>query len=397
VRYIIIGNGVAGTSAAAHIRQIDSNGQITILSEEAYPFYTKIRLPEFLSGEVDEQKLIIRKSEWYRELKIELLLDTGVSGIDIDKKTVLTAGGNMAYDRLLLATGGISFVPPIPGADRKGVFTLRTLADAIAIRAFAQPANKRVLLIGGGVLGLEAGNGLRKAGHTITVAEVFPRLLPRQMDHNGASILQSRMEQLGFQFYLGAQSKEIIGNDAAEGLILNDGTCITCDMVIISAGVRPNAVLAKALGLKIEKGVIVNDRMSTGIPDVYAAGDLIQHNAVFYGLWPAAEKQGAIAGINMAGGDAVYHGTTISNRLKVIGINLVAAGDIDAEGKKKSIVLKDRDSFIYKKLVLDQNSITGTILYGDITDSRKILNAIENRTDISGMKKDLEQWNMEKL
>jgi nitrite reductase (NADH) large subunit len=397
VRYIIIGNGVAGTSAAAHIRQIDSNGQITILSEEAYPFYTKIRLPEFLSGEVDEQKLIIRKSEWYRELKIELLLDTGVSGIDIDKKTVLTAGGNMAYDRLLLATGGISFVPPIPGADRKGVFTLRTLADAIAIRAFAQPANKRVLLIGGGVLGLEAGNGLRKAGHTITVAEVFPRLLPRQMDHDGASILQSRMEQLGFQFYLGAQSKEIIGNDAAEGLILNDGTCITCDMVIISAGVRPNAVLAKALGLKIEKGVIVNDRMSTGIPDVYAAGDLIQHNAVFYGLWPAAEKQGAIAGINMAGGDAVYHGTTISNRLKVIGINLVAAGDIDADGKKKSIVLKDRDSFIYKKLVLDQNSITGTILYGDITDSRKILNAIENRTDISGMKKDLEQWNMEKL
>jgi nitrite reductase (NADH) large subunit len=397
VRYIIIGNGVAGTSAAAHIRKIDSNGQITILSEEAYPFYTKIRLPEFLSGEVDEQKLIIRKSEWYRELKIELLLDTGVSGIDIDKKTVLTAGGNMAYDRLLLATGGISFVPPIPGADRKGVFTLRTLADAIAIRAFAQPANKRVLLIGGGVLGLEAGNGLRKAGHTITVAEVFPRLLPRQMDHNGASILQSRMEQLGFQFYLGAQSKEIIGNDAAEGLILNDGTCITCDMVIISAGVRPNAVLAKALGLKIEKGVIVNDRMSTGIPDVYAAGDLIQHNAVFYGLWPAAEKQGAIAGINMAGGDAVYHGTTISNRLKVIGINLVAAGDIDADGKKKSIVLKDRDSFIYKKLVLDQNSITGTILYGDITDSRKILNAIKNRTDISGMKKDLEQWNMEKL
>jgi nitrite reductase (NADH) large subunit len=397
VRYIIIGNGVAGTSAAAHIRKIDSNGQITILSEEAYPFYTKIRLPEFLSGEVDEQKLIIRKSEWYRELKIELLLDTGVSGIDIDKKTVLTAGGNMAYDRLLLATGGISFVPPIPGADRKGVFTLRTLADAIAIRAFAQPANKRVLLIGGGVLGLEAGNGLRKAGHTITVAEVFPRLLPRQMDHDGASILQSRMEQLGFQFYLGAQSKEIIGNDAAEGLILNDGTCITCDMVIISAGVRPNAVLAKALGLKIEKGVIVNDRMSTGIPDVYAAGDLIQHNAVFYGLWPAAEKQGAIAGINMAGGDAVYHGTTISNRLKVIGINLVAAGDIDADGKKKSIVLKDRDSFIYKKLVLDQNSITGTILYGDITDSRKILNAIENRTDISGMKKDLEQWNMEKL
>ncbi len=397
VRYLIVGNGVAGTTAAASIRKIDGDGQITVLSEEAYPFYTKIRLPEYLSGELDKQKLIVRKSDWYRELNIELFLNTVVSGIDHDKKMVLTSGGSMPYDRLLLATGGVSFVPPIPGADKKGVFTLRTLADAIAIRAFAQSANKRVLLIGGGVLGLEAGNGLRKAGHTITVAEVFPRLLPRQMDHEGASILQSQMEQFGFRFHLGAHSKEIIGNDTAEGLLLNDGTRIDCDMVIISAGVRPKSVLAQVLGLKIEKGVIVDDRMSTGIPDVYAAGDLIQHSGVFYGLWPAAEKQGEVAGINMAGGHALYHGTPISNRLKVVGIDLVAAGDIDADGGKESIVFKDRSSFIYKKLVLDQNRIIGTILYGDINDTRRILNAIGNKTDISSIKKDLEQWNMGKL
>jgi nitrite reductase (NADH) large subunit len=210
------------------------------------------------------------------------------------------------------------------------------------------------------------------------------------MDHEGASILQSQMEQFGFRFYLGAQSKEIIGNNTAEGLILNDGSRIDCDMVIISAGVRPKAVLAQALGLKIEKGVIVDDRM-------YAAGDLIQHSGVFYGLWPAAEEQGEVAGINMAGGNALYHGTPISNRLKVVGIDLVAAGDIDADGSKESIVLKDRSSFIYKKLVLDQNRIIGTILYGDINDNRKILNAIGNKTDISSIKKDLEQWNMEKL
>lgn len=397
VRYLIVGNGVAGTTAAASIRKIDGDGQITVLSEEAYPFYTKIRLPEYLSGELDKQKLIIRKSDWYRELNIELFLNTVVSGIDTDKKMVLTSGGTMPYDRLLLATGGVSFVPPIQGADKKGVFTLRTLADAIAIRASAQPANKRVLLIGGGVLGLEAGNGLRKAGHTIAVAEVFPRLLPKQMDHEGASILLSQMEQFGFRFYLGAHSKEIIGNNTAKGLLLNDGTRIDCDMVIISAGVRPKAVLAQALGLKIEKGVIVDDRMSTGIPDVYAAGDLIQHSGIFYGLWPAAEEQGEVAGINMAGGNAFYHGTPISNRLKVLGIDLVSAGDIDADGNKESIVLKDRSSFIYKKLVLDQNRIVGTILYGDIKDNRKILNAIGNKTDISSIKKDLEQWNMEKL
>lgn len=397
MRYTIIGNGVAGTTAAACIREVDADGQITILSEEAYPFYTKIRLPEYLSGELDKQELIIRKSDWYRDLNIQLFLNTVVSGIDTDKKMVLTGDGSIPYDRLLLATGGVSFVPPIPGADKKGVFTLRTLEDAITISVYAQPAKKSVLLIGGGVLGLEAGNGLQKAGHTITVAEVFPRLLPRQMDQEGASILQSQMEQFGFQFYLGAESQEIIGGDTAEGLMLKDGTRIDCDMIIISAGVRPKAMLAQGLGLKIEKGVIVDDTMSTGLPDIYAAGDLIQHNGIFYGLWPAAEQQGKIAGINMAGGNAKYFGTPISNRLKVVGIDLVAAGDIDADGNKESIVFKDRGSFIYKKLVLDQSRIIGTILYGDIKDNGKILSAIENKTDISSIKNDLGQWNLNEL
>ncbi len=397
MRYTIIGNGVAGTTAAACIREVDADGQITILSEEAYPFYTKIRLPEYLSGELDKQELIIRKSDWYRDLNIQLFLNTVVSGIDTDKKMVLTGDGSIPYDRLLLATGGVSFVPPIPGADKKGVFTLRTLEDAITISVYAQPAKKSVLLIGGGVLGLEAGNGLQKAGHTITVAEVFPRLLPRQMDQEGASILQSQMEQFGFQFYLGAESQEIIGGDTAEGLMLKDGTRIDCDMIIISAGVRPKAMLAQGLGLKIEKGVIVDDTMSTGLPDIYAAGDLIQHNGIFYGLWPAAEQQGKIAGINMAGGNAKYFGTPISNRLKVVGIDLVAAGDIDADGNKESIVFKDRGSFIYKKLVLDQSRIIGIILYGDIKDNGKILSAIENKTDISSIKNDLGQWNLNEL
>ncbi len=179
--------------------------------------------------------------------------------------------------------------------------------------------------------------------------------------------------------------------------MLEDGTHIDCDMIIISAGVRHNPLLALKLGLPVEKGVIVNDRMETGIPDIYAAGDLVQHNGIFYGIWPAAEKQGEIAGINMAGGNSEYHGTIISNTLKVAGIDICAAGDIDAEGLKDSILFKDADNYIYKKMVVQNNTIVGTILYGDIRDRQKIIKAIETRKDISMIRKDLDHWDLEKL
>lgn len=397
MKYLIIGNGAAGTTAAANIRKIDSEGRITIVTDESYPFYSRIRLIEFLSGDVDEKGLVIRKDKWYEENRIELILNTAVTEIDKDKREVIASSGDrIKYDRLLIATGGISFVPSIPGANKNGVFTLRTLKDAIAIREYAKKAD-RVLLIGGGVLGLEAGNALRKTGNSITVVEFFLRLLPRQMDPDGAEILKAQMEKMGFKFYLGVKSKEIVGSDKAEGLLLEDGRHIDCDMIIISAGIRPNAVLAQKLGLKIEKGLVVNDRMETELPDIYAAGDLIQHKGIFYGIWPASEKQGEVAGINMAGGNAIYEGTTISNMLKVIGIDLVAAGDIDAEGRHESIVVKDINRSIYKKIVISDNSIIGTILYGDIKDSRKILKAIENKTDISGIRNELKQWNLEAL
>lgn len=398
MQYIIIGNGVAGTTAAANIRKFDNEGKIFIISDEPYPFYSRIRLPEFLSNDVDEKGLLIIKETWYEENRFDLILNTAVADIDVAGKKVITSDNlSLKYDRLLIATGGVSFVPPIPGADKKGVFTLRTLNDAIAIKAFAKKSNNRVVMIGGGVLGLEAGNALKKAGNYITVAEFFPRLLPRQMDTIGAGILKAQLEKTGFSFYLGAKSREITGAATAEALVLDDGTRIDCDMIIISAGVRPNSLLAQKLELPVEKGVIVNNKMETGIPDIYAAGDLVQHNNIFYGLWPAAEKQGEIAGINMAGGNAEYHGTTISNTLKVTGIDLCAAGDIDAEGQKDAIVFKDIDNYIYKKLVIQDNTIVGAILYGDIKDRQKIMKVLASRKDISLIRKDLDHWNLESL
>lgn len=397
MQYIIIGNGVAGTIAALNIRKKDALGDITILTDESYPFYSRIRLIEYLADEIDEKKLTIYKDNWYEQNSIKLILNRPVDSIDKDsKEVVISSGQRLKYDRLLLATGGISFVPPIPGSDKKGVFTLRTLKDAINIKDYAKNAQK-VLLIGGGVLGLEAGNSLRKTGNFISVVEFFPRLLPRQMDPEGAEILKTQMEGMGFTFYLGTKSKEIVGSNKVEGLLLEDGREIECDMIIISAGIRPNARLAEKLGLKLGRGLPVNDRMETEISDIYAAGDLIEHRGAFYGIWPASEKQGEVAGINMAGGNAIYNGTTPSNVLKIVGIDLVAAGDIDADGRFESIAKKDKEKYIYRKLVIKENIIIGCILYGDTQGRRKIIKAIDEKQDISTIRKELQQWNLEVL
>lgn len=397
MKYLIIGNGVAGTTAAQNIRKIDSEGEITIVTEENTPYYSRIRLIEYLAGEVGENDIIIHKDDWYEKKNIKLLLNAPVTGINNDSKEVLTErGGRIGYNKLLIASGGVSFVPPIAGSDKEGVFTLRNITDADEIINYAE-GKKKVVLIGGGVLGLEAGNSLRKRGLDISVIEFFPRLLPRQMDPEGAAVLKAQMENMGFTFYLGAKTKEITGGDRAAGVLLEDGTRLEGDLVIISAGVRPRAELAKKLGLTIDKGVVVNDRMETELEDIYAAGDLIEHRERFYGIWPAAQKQGEVAGTNMAGGDAVYEGTTMSNVLKVVGVDLAAAGDIDADSEFDSIVQKDREKFVYKKLVIKGGILSGCILYGDISGYQKILKAIGEKKDIRGIKDALEKWDLSGL
>jgi len=396
MKYMIIGNGVAGSTAAYHIRKHDSNSDITIITNEATPFYSRIRLIEYLAGEAAENDIVIHKREWYEKNNIRLLMDTTAVEIDKERKEVVTSKGErFGFDKLLLATGGFSFVPPITGSDKKGVFTLRTIRDADEIISYSK-GMKKVLIIGGGALGLEAGNALRKRGLNITVVEFFPRLLPRQMDTEGAEILKTQLESMGFIFYLGARSKEITGDDRAQGLVLEDGTKIDSDLIIISAGIRPSSGLGMKLGLAVNKGLIVNDMMETGIKDIYAAGDLIEHRGVFYGIWPASEKQGEIAGINMAGGNAIYEGTTMSNVLKIVGIDIAAAGDIDADGKYESVIQKDTEKYTYKKLVIKDNIFSGAILYGDISGYRRILKAIDEKKDIGGIKNTLLQ-NMQGL
>jgi nitrite reductase (NADH) large subunit len=386
--YLIIGNGAAGTTAAENIRKQDKDGNITIVTDEDIPFYYRPRLMDFLSGESSEKELIIKNTQWYKDREIVLKLDTVISGTDQNKKEIMTASGEqLPYDRLLLATGSRSFIPPIKGSEKSGVFALRHIKDARNIIAYAEKISD-IVLIGGGLLGLEAGNALRKLGKKIKVVEFFPRLLPRQLDQDGADRLKKIMEKMGFLFWLGAKTEEITGEDNVTGVKLEGDETLDADMVIISAGVRPNMDIAASLGLVRDKGIKVNERLLTNRPKIYAAGDVAEFRGMPpYGIWPAAMEQGKIAGINMAGGEAEYEGTTMANTLKVVGIDLASAGDIDADNKFETRVFSDDN--IYKKIVLDNNRIIGCIMMGQTSGFNKVTKAMAEKKDVSKVKDEI--------
>ena len=385
--HLIIGNGVAGTTAAENIRKLDNTGKITIVTEESTPFYYRMRLPDFIAGDLTEDKLGAKKDQWYKDQGIELKLETPIQGAVPGKKAVTTqSGSELPYDRLLIATGSRSFIPPMKGSDKKGVFALRTIQDARDIIAWAKNIQK-VVLIGGGLLGLEAGNALRKLGKKLTVVEFFPRLLPRQLDVTGGGRLQKIMEGMGFSFRLGAKTQEIKGEDRVSGVLLEGGELLPAEMVIVSAGVRPALELAKALNLDHDKGVKVDEQMRTNQPEIYAAGDVAEFKGLPYGIWTAATEQGQIAGTNMAGGNSLYKGTVMANTLKVVDIDLASAGNIDAENKLESKVLTDEK--VYKKIVLENEQIAGCIMLGDTKGFTKLTKLMSEKQNVSQIKDNL--------
>jgi nitrite reductase (NADH) large subunit len=386
-QYIIIGNGVAGMTAGESIRKQDPEGAITIVTEEEIPFYYRIRLNEYISGDISEKELLAKKEAWYRDQRLDVKLKTRVAGIDPEKKVARTEDKKeFAFDSLLIAAGSHSFIPPIKGSDKAGVFALRSIQDARNISTWSKNVED-VVLIGGGLLGLEAGNALRKLGKKVMVVEFFPRLLPRQLDVDGAKRLQEIMEGMGFSFRLGAKTEEIMGTDSVTGVKLEGGERLEGKMVIISAGVRPNMELAESLALDRDKGIQVDERLRTSMPDIYAAGDVAEFKGMPYGIWPAAMEQGKIAGINMAGGNSVYKGTTMANTLKVVGVDLASAGNIDADNALES--RKVTNEKVYKKIVFENDRIVGCIMLGDTGGFTKITKAMSEKEDISEIKDQL--------
>jgi len=373
VNYIIIGNGIAGTEAALNIRKNDESGSITIITDSVNLHYYRPRLVDYLSGDTTLEKFTTYDEEFYEKNNIINKLNTTVSSIDTKKQTVLTdKGESIEYDKLLLATGARAFVPPITGADKKGVFTLRTAADTKEIKDFSEGIND-IVVIGGGLLGIENANSLMKLGKNLTVIEAVDWLLPRQLDKDGGNTLQGLLEEKGLKFILKDSVASIDGDHAVSSITLKSGKKIETHAVVISAGIRCNLELAQASGITCNLGIVVNDQMETSVKNIYGAGDVIEHDSKVYGLWAPAKEQGAVAGANMTGLNETYSGSTISTVLKVTGIDLFSSGDIHSlDGTIKS----DSTDSTYKKLITDKNGTQSAIVVGDkksISVARKII------------------------
>ena len=394
-KVIIIGNGVAGATAAEVIRKKNKDISISVYSDEPYPFYSRIKLPHFLGDEIKQENTYIYNTDWYKEKRIELYSGTKIKKIEPDKKSIVTERDEkVSYDKLLLATGSTNFIPPIKGREKNGFFTLRTIGDVLSIKEYSLK-NKKAVLIGGGLLGLEAARGLRVRGLDVTVVEFFPRLLPRQLDEKGAKVLQRLIEKMGINIVLNAQSDEVLGEDKVAGLKLKDGRNVDCNLIIISAGITPRIEIAKEAGISVNKGIIVNERFETNVKGIYAAGDCAEFQGRIYGLWTASTEQGTVAGNNIAGVDTVYSGTTPSTTLKIVGIDLTSIGvvnppsptsPLEGEGKGegyRELIREDGSDDIYKKLVIKDGKIVGAILLGDTKDVRAVGKLIKNNVDVS--------------
>ena len=302
-RYIILGGGVAALSAAKAIRKTDPAGLIVVLTEENALPYSRIMLTKKLLADVSAADLALQSAAWYDAPGRDIIPLTGrkVKSIDTDKKTVTLEDGLVfPYDKLIYALGARCFIPPFAGSDSKKVVAIRTAEDAARVRELAKSA-KSAAVIGGGVLGLEAAWALHQAGIAVSVVEFAPRLMPRQLDEKESARVAEAIEDAGAKLYLSASAASYDGST----LTLQDGREIPADMVIVSAGVRANAEIAAAAGVRVERKIMVDEHMQTSVPDVYAAGDCAEYE-VSYALWAEAKEMGQVAGMNAAGGDAVY-------------------------------------------------------------------------------------------
>lgn len=384
-RYLIVGNGVAGVTAAQGIARADPGAEVHVFGAEPYPYYQRPRLWMFLAGQVEQQDLYFRPLEWYASRGIEVHLDAPVSALDPGEHRIqLASGEDWSYDRLLLATGGRPFVPPFKGVDQEGVFVLRTLRDALAIQSYADQVD-RILIVGGGLLGLETAKALLAPGRHVSVLEIAPHLLPRQLDVTGAQVLQTRLETMGLHIETAAVTESILGNGRVQGVRLQDGSVIGGDLVLLSTGIRSQTELARSGGLEVGRGIVVDEHLQTSAPDVYAAGDAAEYSGAVYGIIPAAIEQAQSAGANMVSAEsATYTSTVPATTLKIVGIDLTCLGESTADGEETLILrYSDQVKGVYKRLALRDNRIVGAILLGGTRDARALQTLIATGQDVS--------------
>ena len=379
--YIIIGNGIAGMTAAEEIRKSDKNSKIKIFSEESYLTYYRIKLSHSISQDVKPQDLLIHNEDWYKERNIEVFLNRKVKAIDPDNSRIfLENGEGVSYDKLLLANGSQPSIPPIEGINQEGVYALRTVQDLQNLQGYLKDC-KEVAVIGGGLLGLEAAWSLKERGLKVHVLEFFPYLLPRQLDKELAIYVKERLETQGLNIHVSAATKEILGSDKVVGVQLGDGRKIPADMVLLSTGVKANIDILKDSGIDTNRGVIVDANMKTTVDNIYAAGDIVEYNGVLLALWSDAVQQGKIAAKNMLGIREDYGLPEPATLLSIGGFSAFSVGEI--KDTEENISYKEGD--IFHKLFIENGKLIGGVLTGNVKKMAVLKKAVNENLDISSL------------
>jgi ferredoxin-nitrate reductase len=373
-RLVVVGTGMAGLAVVEEVLRRDPSWQVTMLGEEPGPVYNRILLSRLLAGECGPGELELRSLGWYAERGVDLRGGCAAVRVDTAARVVHDyAGGEHPYDALVLATGSRSFVPPIPGAELPHVSVFRTRADAGVI-AGTPVAGRRVVVLGGGLLGLEAAAGVRARGARVTVVEPAHRLMGRQLDDAGAAMLEAAVRARGIAVRTGVLPTEV----RADGVALEDGTELPADLVIVAAGVRPETGLAAAAGLPVARGIVVDDTLRAGAERVWAVGECTEHRGTVYGLWAPLAEQARVAGATIAGDPAAFHPQTTATVLKVAGLDVYAGGRADAGDGEDEVVLRDTRRGVYRKLVLDGDRLVGAVLLGEVADARRCTAALRS-------------------
>ncbi|MEN8504804.1 MULTISPECIES: NAD(P)/FAD-dependent oxidoreductase [Paraburkholderia] len=390
-RLVVIGNGMAGMRTVEELLKLAPDlYDITVFGAEPYGNYNRILLSPVLAGEKTVDDIILNTRDWYAQNGIRLHAGDPVIAIDRRRRIVRSQSGvEVGYDRLLLATGSKPFLIPVPGHDLPGVIAFRDIQDVETMLTAAR-SHRHAVVIGGGLLGLEAANGLMRQGMSVTVVHVMDSLMERQLDRSASALLQQALERKGLRFLLRANTAEIVGPERVTAVRFDDGTEIPADLVVMTAGVRPNIDLAKQAGLHCERAIVVDDTLQTYDPRVYAVGECVQHRTATFGLVAPIWDQARVCGAHLAGaGHRRYVQRATATKLKVTGVELYSAGDFIGGPDSEDLVLRDPRRGVYKRLVIEDNRVVGAVLYGDVKEGAWYFELIQNRTDISSLRSQL--------
>ena len=387
-KLVLVGNGMAGVRTLEElIKTAPDMYDITVFGAEPYGNYNRILLSPVLAGEKTFDEIVLNDEAWYTENGITLYKGREITAIDRRARKVVAGDGTVApYDRLLLATGSNPFIIPVPGHKLPGVISFRDIYD-VDTMIKASKKLRHAVVIGGGLLGLEAANGLKQRGMNVTVVHLSNTLMERQLDETAGGMLHRSLAERGVEFLLGAQTEEIIGKQRVQGVRFKDGREITADLVVMAVGIRPNIELARKSGIYCERGILVNDTLQTYDPRVYAVGECVQHRGQTYGLVAPLFEQAKVCANHLAEiGFRRYQGSITSTKLKVTGVDVFSAGDFSGNDHTESIVLQDPSIGVYKKIVLKDNRIQGAVMMGDTMDGSWYFQMMREGTDVSGFR-----------